>query len=78
MQAKLANFLITSGPIFNEKTTLFKTGYREKNMVLKMMQWNNIAGTYKLAITSSTRHNRIIHLDVKSSNAASCYWKRYT
>ena len=29
---KLANFLITSGPIFNEKTVIFKTGFRERNM----------------------------------------------
>ena len=69
---KLANFLITSGPIFNEKTTIIQNWIQGEKYTIKDDAVNNIAGTYKLDITSSTGKINYT-LDVKSSNDAKVY-----
>ena len=71
---KLANFLITSGPIFNEKTTIIQNWVQGEKYTIKDDAVNNIAGTYKIEITSSTGKMNYT-LDVKSSNEAKIYNK---
>ena len=66
---KLANFLITSGPVFNEKTTIIQNWVQGERYTIKDNAVNNIAGTYKLDITSSAGKSTYT-LDVKSSSDA--------
>jgi imidazolonepropionase-like amidohydrolase len=69
---KLANFLITSGPIFNEKTTIIQNWVQGEKYTIKDDAVNNIAGTYKLEVTSAAGKMNYT-LDVKSSNEAKIY-----
>ena len=71
---KLANFLITSGPIFNEKTTIIQNWVQGEKYTIKDDAVNNIAGTYKLDITSATG-KMTYTLEVKSSSEAKIYIK---
>ena len=66
---KLANFLITSGPIFNEKTNLLQNWIQGEKYILKD-DWKNIAGTYNLIITSGIGKTNYL-IDIKSNNVAS-------
>jgi imidazolonepropionase-like amidohydrolase len=69
---KLANFLITSGPIFNDKTTIIQNWVQGEKYTIKDDAVNNIAGTYKLDITSSAG-KMTYTLDVNSSSDAKVY-----
>src|SRR5438874_13311615 len=66
---KLANFLITSGPIFNEKTTILQNWIQGEKYPVKEDAWKNIAGSYHLTIMSGSGKTDYL-LDVKSNNAA--------
>ncbi len=66
---KLANFLITSGPIFNEKTTIIQNWIQGKKYGVKEEEWNDIKGTYNLTITSANGSLNYV-LDVKNNNSA--------
>lgn len=69
---KLANFLITSGPVFNEKTTIIQNWIQGEKYTIKDDAVNNIAGIYNLQITSAA--GKILYtLDVKNSNEAKIY-----
>jgi imidazolonepropionase-like amidohydrolase len=71
---KLANFLITSGPIFNEKTTIIQNWIQGEKYNIKDEAVNKIAGTFKLDITTSL--GKVSYtLDVKSSTDAKVYSK---
>jgi hypothetical protein len=67
---KLANFLIVSGPIFNEKTVIYQNWVQGEKYGVNEASWNNIAGTYNLTITSAAGKSANYILDVKSSSAA--------
>jgi imidazolonepropionase-like amidohydrolase len=67
---KLANFLITSGPIFNEKTAIIQNWIQGKKYGVKEEEWNNIKGTYNLILASANGSNNYI-LEVKNNNSAS-------
>ena len=69
---KLANFLITSGPVFREKTTIIQNWIQGEKYIIKNDAVNNIAGTYKLEVNSSTGKMNYT-LDVKNSNEAKIY-----
>ena len=69
---KLANFLITSGPVFNEKTTIIQNWIQGEKYIIKDDAVNYIAGTYKLEITSAAGKMNYT-LDVKNSNEAKIY-----
>ena len=69
---KLANFLITNGPIFNEKTMIL-TNYVQ-GIKYTVKEENNIAGTYSLTINTASG-NENYTLDVKSSSSISMYSK---
>ncbi len=69
---KLANFLITSGPLFNEKTSIIQNWIQGEKYTVKDDAVNNIAGTYRLDISTSTGKLSYT-LDVKSSSDAKIY-----
>jgi imidazolonepropionase-like amidohydrolase len=67
---KLANFLICSGPIFNEKTIIFQNWVQGEKYPVKDEEWNNIRGSYALVL-HTVNGDQPYTLDVQSSNAAS-------
>ncbi len=71
---KLANFLITSGPIFNEKTTIFQNWVQGRKYGVKDDVWNEMRGKYKLVLNTSTGPVNYT-LDFKSPSAASLIGK---
>lgn len=68
-QGKLANFLITTGPIFSEKTSIIENWVQGQKYEVKEDLWNDITGQYNLVITESNGPKNYT-LDVKSSSAA--------
>jgi len=71
---KLANFLITSGPIFSEKTIILNNWIQGAKYAVKEDSWNDVKGTYSLAINTASG---IVNytLDVKSAAAANVIGK---
>ena len=67
---KLANFLVTSGPVFNEKTIVYQNWVQGEKYSVNETSWNNIAGTYNLTITGAGGKTNNYTLDVKANNAA--------
>lgn len=68
---KLANFLITSGPIFKENTTIIQNWIQGIKYAVKEDGWDDIKGLYTLNITSSNGTTTNYTLDVKSAKSAS-------
>ena len=68
---KIANFLITSGPVFNEKSMIYENWIQGEKYGVNEGGWNNIAGTYNLVITGAAGNVSNYTLDVKSKTAAS-------
>src|SRR3954469_7418212 len=52
---KLANFIITSGPIFDKKTVFFQNWIRGKKYVINENGWNDYRGKYKLTVKQDTQ-----------------------
>jgi len=70
---KLANFLVTSGPIFNDKTVILKNyvqgiGYEIKDDV------SEIAGTYDMTVNTPAGQEKYT-LDVKTASSISMFGK---
>jgi imidazolonepropionase-like amidohydrolase len=72
---KLANFLITTGPVFNEKTNIVENWVRGKKFDVKEDAWKDIRGQYNLVITSAAGASQTFTLDVKSSTSANVIGK---
>jgi len=72
---KLANFLITTGPVFNEKTAIVENWVRGKKFAVKEEDWKDIKGQYNLVITSADGASKTLTLDVKSSSSANVIGK---
>jgi imidazolonepropionase-like amidohydrolase len=72
---KLANFLVTSGPVFNEKTTIYQNWIQGEKYPVNETGWNNITGTYNLVITASGGGTTNYTLDVKNAGAANVIGK---
>ena len=68
---KLANFIITSGPVFDEKTSILQNWIQGEKYGVKEDAWSNVAATYNLVITSNNGMVNNYTLDVKSGNSAS-------
>ena len=66
---KLANFLITTGPLFNEKTNIIENWVQGDKYEVKEDAWTNVAGTYNLVL-STTSGTLNYTLDVKNENTA--------
>lgn len=69
---KLANFLITNGPIFNEKTNILFNYVQGIKYTLK--DDGNITGSYNLTVNTASGTEKYT-LDVKSSSSLSMYGK---
>lgn len=67
---KLANFVITTGPIFLEKTTLLQNWVNGEKYTVKEDGWKNTAGTYSLVVNTSAGPQTYT-LDVKSGSSGS-------
>ena len=72
---KLANFLITTGPVFNEKSSLVENWIQGKKYAIKEDAWKDIKGLYNLVITTAAGVSSTFTLDVKSTSAASVIGK---
>ncbi|RYG03015.1 MAG: amidohydrolase, partial [Chitinophagaceae bacterium] len=66
---KLANFLITSGPIFNEKTVILNNWVQGNKFSVKGEQWNDVKGVYKLAL--NTTPSQSFSVELKDGGVAS-------
>jgi imidazolonepropionase-like amidohydrolase len=71
---KWANFIITSGPVFNEKTNIFQNWVQGKKYSVKDDSWKNVMGTYKVVLNTSSGPVNYT-LDFKGNNAASLIGK---
>lgn len=67
---KLANFLITSGPIFNERTTILQNWVQGEKYGVKDDTWNDVRGTYKLVLNTANGPVNYV-LNFKANNSAS-------
>jgi Imidazolonepropionase and related amidohydrolases len=63
---KLANFIITSGPVFHEKSKILQNWIQGDKYGIKEDSWSDVAGQYKLTVGAET-----FTLLVKSNNEAS-------
>lgn len=66
---KLANFIISSGPVFKEKTVIYQNWVQGKQYNVKNDEWNDIKGIYNITLRSGAA-TRNFPLEVKSSTAA--------
>jgi imidazolonepropionase-like amidohydrolase len=71
---KLANFIITSGPVFDDKTVVLQNWVQGEKYSVKDESWHSAAGQYTLAMVSP-QGTSTYALDVKSMNAASVIGK---
>ncbi len=69
---KIANFLITNGPIFNEKTSILQNYVQ--GIKYNVKDDNSISATYSLAINTPTGTENYT-LDVKNNSTLSMYAK---
>lgn len=71
---KLANFIITSGPVFAANTAILQNWIQGSKYSVREEQWSDIKGTYQIAV-SSPKGTSNYTLDVKSASAASIIGK---
>src|SRR4029078_10315793 len=71
---KWANFLITSGPVFNERTTIYQNWVQGNKYVVKEDSWTDPRGKYKVVLNSSSGPVNYT-LDFKSNTSASLIGK---
>ena len=64
---KIANFLITSGPIFGEKTTVFQNWAQGIKYAVKEDGWFDVKGSYKYTASNA----KSFTLDLKDGGVAS-------
>lgn len=68
---KLANFLITTGPVFGEKTTFLQNWVQGIRYDVKNEDWYTVAGNYTLTIKDASGSSKAYSLAVKSTSSAS-------
>ena len=71
---KVANFLITSGPIFSEKTNILQNWVQGKKYGVKDDIWNEMRGKYTLTLNTASGPVNYT-LDFKSPSSASLIGK---
>ncbi|XVJ67338.1 MAG: amidohydrolase family protein [Lacibacter sp.] len=71
---KIANFLITSGPVFNEKTVIYQNWIQGEKYAVKEDAWSEAKGVYNLVVYSPAG-NKTFTLDVKNNSAANVIGK---
>lgn len=67
---KLANFIITNKPIFDEGTTILQNWIQGTNYDLHPESWKITAGTFQLVLTDNNGKKTNYNLHVKSASAA--------
>jgi len=67
---KLANFLVTSGPIFSEKTTIYQNWVQGNKYGVKEEDWSDIKGTYNVSVTNAGGAVSNYTFDVKGNSSA--------
>src|SRR5215203_6579544 len=73
-EGKIANFIITNGPVFNQSSVIIQNWIQGEKYSVKEEAWTNIAGTYKLTVnTPAGAENYTV--DIKSNSSASVYGK---
>lgn len=73
-QGKWANFLITSGPIFKENTTIYQNWVQGNKYSVKDESWTDPRGKYKIVLNTSSGPVNYT-LDFKSNTSASLIGK---
>jgi len=63
---KLANFIITSGPVFNEKTIVYQNWVNGGKYTIKETGWDDYRGNYKLTVKQNGS-NREYTVEVKGT-----------
>lgn len=71
---KLANFIITSGPVFAANTSILQNWVQGEKYGVKEDMWNDVKGTYNIAVSSPAGTANYM-LDVKSSASANVIGK---
>ena len=71
---KIANFLISSGPIFDEKTTILQNWVAGDKYNIKEDNWKSVKGIYALTINTVTGP-LLYTLEVKNNNTANLITK---
>jgi hypothetical protein len=71
---KIANFVITTEPIFSEKAVILQNWVQGDKYAVKEDSWNDIKGIYNLAITSAAGTTNYT-LDVKNASSANVIGK---
>lgn len=71
---KVANFLITSGPVFNERSTIMQNWIQGKKYSVKDDLWKEMRGKYNLVLNTPSGPVNYT-LDFKSSTAANVIGK---
>lgn len=72
---KLANFIITSNPAFDEKSVVLQNWIQGEKYAIKEDAWSPVAATYNLVMTAQNGAKTNYTLDVKSSNQATLIGK---
>ena len=72
---KLANFIITTGPVFNEKTSIVENWVQGRKYGVKEEAWKDAKGQYNVVITSAGGGSTTLVLDVKTATTASVIGK---
>lgn len=67
---KLANFLISSGPLFAEKTVILQNWVQGNRYIVKDADWYDVKGTYQL-VTHTPGGDKTYSLLLKEGGAAS-------
>ncbi|RFM30637.1 amidohydrolase [Deminuibacter soli] len=67
---KLANFIITTGPVFAEKTTFLQNWVQGDKYDVKNDGWSPVTGTYSVTVKGAAG-SKTYTLDVKNENSAS-------
>ena len=68
---KLANFIITTGPVFSEKTVVLQNWVQGILYDVKSSEWSGVAGTYALTLKDPSGNSQSYTLSVKSATSAS-------
>jgi len=65
---KLANFIVTSGPVFDAKTIFFQNWVQGKKYIINENGWNDYRGNYKLTIKQNAQ-SKEYDVEVKGTPA---------
>ena len=73
-EGKLANFVITTAPVFSEKSVILQNWVNGKKYGIKEDAWKSINGNYTLTVQSEAG-SQTFTLDVKSNSSATLVGK---